>query len=107
MASGTIQGSKTGSYGVRIEWTSTPDVETNTSKFVMKTYVSHPKINISSRTGSTTIDGSTASYNTSARFQRQHNFLLCPSMPRRVLIKSTRTSVTGAISARPATSTTR
>lgn len=67
MASGTIQGAKTGSYGVRIEWTSTSDVATNTSKFVMKTYVSHPKINISGRTGSTVIDGSTASYKTGAR----------------------------------------
>ena len=67
MASGTIQGAKVGSYGVWIAWDSAPDVETNTSRFTLKTYVSHPKINISSRTGSTTIDGSTESYKTGAR----------------------------------------
>ena len=67
MASGTINGAMTGSYGVQIKWTSTPNVETNTSEFVMKTYVLHPYMNISGRTGSTTIDGSTASYKTGAR----------------------------------------
>lgn len=66
MASGTIQGAKVGSYGVWISWESVPDVESNTSKFTMKTYVSHPKIDISSRTGSTTIDGSTDSFKTGA-----------------------------------------
>lgn len=67
MASGTITGAMTGSYGVQIEWTSTPDVETNTSTFTMKTYVLHPYMNISARTGSTTINGNTANYNTGAR----------------------------------------
>ena len=67
MASGTITGAMTGSYGVQIKWTSTPNVETNTSEFVMKTYVLHPYLNISARTGSTTINGSTASYKTGAR----------------------------------------
>lgn len=60
--SGSIIGDKTGSYYVFIEWESTPNVETNTSTFTMRTYISHPKINISARTGSTTIDGDTASY---------------------------------------------
>lgn len=67
MASGSFTGEMTGSYGVRIDWTSTPNVETNTSEFTMKTYVLHPYMNISSRTGSTTIDGKAASYKTSAR----------------------------------------
>lgn len=66
MKSGRITGSKTGSYGVQIEWESTPDVETNTSSFTMRTYISHPKINISARTGSTTIDGDKASYKQAA-----------------------------------------
>lgn len=66
MASGTIQGKKIGSYGVWLAWTGDSDVETNTTKFTLKTYVSHPKINISARTGSTIIDGSTASYKTGA-----------------------------------------
>lgn len=64
--SGTIIGDKTGSYYVFIEWESTPNVETNTSTFTMRTYISHPKINISARTGSTTIDGKTASYKRAA-----------------------------------------
>lgn len=67
MASGTITGAMTGSYGVQIKWNSTPNVEANTSEFVMKTYVLHPYLNISARTGSTTINGSTASYKTGAR----------------------------------------
>lgn len=67
MASGTIKGTMTGSYGVEIDWSSVSNVEANTSEFTMKTYVLHPYMNISGRTGSTTIDGSTASYKTGAR----------------------------------------
>lgn len=67
MASGTITGAMTGSYGVQIRWNSTANVETNTSTFTMQTYVLHPYMNISARTGSTTINGSTASYKTGAR----------------------------------------
>ena len=65
--SGTIIGDKTGLYGVEIEWSITQNIEANTSEFTMVTYVTHPDINISARTGSTTIDGKTASYNTKAR----------------------------------------
>lgn len=67
MASGSFTSAMTGSYGVGVKWNSTPDVETNTSTFVMETYVLHPYMNISGRTASTTIDGNTKTFNTPAR----------------------------------------
>jgi hypothetical protein len=67
LASGIITSKMTGSYGVRIEWNSTSDVETNTSTFTMRTYVLHPYMNVTNRTGSVMIDGSTYSFHVPPR----------------------------------------
>lgn len=66
MAGGTIRSSYYGDYSVIIVWSSTPDVETNTSMLTMQTYITYDAINISSRTSRTNIGGVEASYTTGA-----------------------------------------
>lgn len=53
-------------YGVQLRCTSVPDILTNSSKLKMEVYLIHPRMNISSRTGSTTVDGVTGSFKTAA-----------------------------------------
>lgn len=66
MASGTIKGTASGDYRVIIEWSSTPDIEANSSSVVMKTYITYKSIDISKRTGTTNIDGVSASFDVAA-----------------------------------------
>lgn len=65
MLSGTIVGSKTGYYGVEIDWSATQNASTNKSVITSKVYITYYAINISGRTGTSSIDGTTVNFTTS------------------------------------------
>ena len=72
MASGTIIGTKTGNFGVEIDWVATPNVSTNTSTVVSKIYITYATISMGSRTITSTINGTTATF-TSAKVEDYPN----------------------------------
>ena len=66
MASGAFYGDKQGHYSVYILWSSAPIPEKNSSLVVMDVYITYQVINISGRTGTTSIGGVEAKYTTPA-----------------------------------------
>ena len=55
--SGTIVGSKTGQFGVEIDWSETYDTAANTSDVTARVYITYYSIDIYSRTVSCSING--------------------------------------------------
>ena len=66
MLSGTIVGKKIDYYGVEIDWSAKQDVETNKSTITSKVYITYYSINISGRTATSTIDGTSENFTTSS-----------------------------------------
>lgn len=57
--SGTITGSKTGQFGVEIDWSGVQNISNNSTTITAKVYITYYTINISSRTVTCTIAGIT------------------------------------------------
>ena len=72
MASGTIIGTKTGNFGVEIDWVATPNTATNTSTVVSKIYITYASISMGARTVTSTINGTAATF-TSAKVEDYPN----------------------------------
>ena len=67
MASGTIKGTKTGYYGVEIDWVATKNsASANTSTVVSKVYITYYSINIAGRTATSSINGVSVSFSVPA-----------------------------------------
>lgn len=66
MATGTIKGTKTGYYGVEIDYSSTTSVADNTSTVVSKVYITYYSINIDGRTGTSSVNSVSKSFSTSS-----------------------------------------
>lgn len=65
MAKGSFTSAMTGDYGLRVDWSSVPDVATNSSEVTMKVYVLYPSIKIKNRDGCyTTINGKKVEFKT-------------------------------------------
>ena len=72
MASGTIVGTKTGNFGVEIDWVATPNIATNSSTVVSKIYITYASISMGARTITSTINTTTATF-TSAKVEDYPN----------------------------------
>ena len=72
MASGTIVGTKTGNFGVEIDWVATPNTTTNSSTVVSKIYITYASISMGARTITSTINTTTATF-TSAKVEDYPN----------------------------------
>lgn len=67
MASGTIKGTKTGYYGIEIDWVATKNsASANTSTVVSKVYITYYSINIAGRTATSSINGASVSFSVPA-----------------------------------------
>ena len=67
MASGTIKGTKSGYFGVEIDWVATKNsASANTSTVVSKVYITYYAINITGRTATSNINGTTVSFSVPA-----------------------------------------
>ena len=67
MASGTIKGTKTGSFGVEIDWVATPNsASANSSTVVSKVYITYYTINIGARTVTSSINGTSTTFTSAA-----------------------------------------